>query len=61
LNGLGKGDTVSESVIRYGVPILGIGEFTELTSRAAEIVRRNATKAVSWNEDPEGKLQAVVE
>lgn len=59
LDGLGQEDTVSESVVRYGIPIIGEGKFSEVL-REVSSPKREALHHVEWSEDLEGKLQGKI-
>lgn len=59
LAGLGKGDELSESVVRYGIPLIGQGRFSEIVKDITS-PRREATHRVEWDEDLEGKLQGKI-
>jgi len=60
LNGLGNGDTVSESVVRYGLPIVGRERFAEIV-RNITSPQREPLHRVMWREDLKGKLQGWIE
>jgi len=59
LEGLGKGDELSESVIGYGIPIIGQERFSGIV-KDIQSPKREALHQVEWNEDLEGKLQGKI-
>ncbi len=59
IRGSGQGDTVSESVIRYGVPIIGRDRFSEII-QDVPWPEREELHHVEWREDLEGKLQGII-
>jgi len=59
LNGLGQGDTISESVVRYGIPIIGKKRFSEVLKDVSS-PKREVLHRVEWSEDLEGKLQGKI-
>ncbi len=59
LSGLGKGDTVSESVVRYGIPVIGQNRFREII-RNVTSPKREAQHFVEWEEDLDGRLQGRI-
>jgi|GEM_PF-5589232 len=50
MNGALAGDTVSASVLRYGVPLVGDAYFSELCTKMQKI-ERNALHEISWKND----------
>ena len=59
LNGIGRGDEVSESVVRYGIPLVGAERFYEIIKNI-ETPRREALHQVEWSEDKNGVLQGRI-
>ena len=59
LSGLGKEDTVSESVVRCGIPIIGQNRFGEIVQDVAS-PKRETLHQIEWNEDLEGILQGKI-
>src|SRR3989344_199705 len=59
LNGIGKGDTVSESVVRYGIPIIGQRSFEDVI-QGVTMPKREPLHQIEWTEDLEGKLQGKI-
>ena len=59
LKGLGQGDTVSESVVRYGVPIIGENRFAQIVQKVTS-PKREQLHRVEWKEDLEGRLQGEI-
>ncbi len=59
LKGLGKGDTLSESVVRYGIPIVGQEKFYKIIDEV-NYPKREAKHFIKWTEDLEGKLQGEI-
>lgn len=57
LSGLGHGDELSESVVRYGVPIFGRDRFESIIE-GVQSPTRSALHSIEWSEDSEGKLTA---
>ncbi len=56
LNGLGKGDELSDSVVRYGIPLIGAERFGNIISEVT-LPKRETHHSVEWDEDLEGRLQ----
>ncbi|MBI5065650.1 hypothetical protein HZA97_05420 [Candidatus Woesearchaeota archaeon] len=56
LSGIGNGDTLSESVFRYGVPIVGSERFEELTDTSYDRIKRAPQHEIEWHENTEGIL-----
>jgi len=59
LNGIGRGDELSESVVRYGIPLVGAERFYEIIKNIAS-PRREALHQVEWREDKNGVLQGRI-
>ncbi len=59
LDGLEKGDTVSESIIRYGLPIVEKEKFEEVV-RDIRYPERETLHEVEWREDTERVLQGEI-
>ncbi|MBR9678302.1 MAG: hypothetical protein GOU97_03370 [Nanoarchaeota archaeon] len=59
LNGLGKGDTVSESVISYGLPIIGKSRFEDIID-SVDFPERNPLHWVQWDKGFGGVLQGRI-
>ncbi len=56
LSGIGNRDTLSESVFRYGVPIVGREQFEELVNTSYDTVKREPQHEIEWHENHEGIL-----
>lgn len=59
LNGLGKGDFVSESVMKYGLPIIGQKRFDQIVKNVKSSERK-PLHSVEWSESSSGKLQGKI-
>lgn len=59
LAGIGHGDELSESVIKYGVPLIGQERFNQLVASVTSLTRE-PLHGVQWSEDKQGKLQGRI-
>jgi len=59
LAGIGNGDKLSESVIKYGIPIAGQRYFDQLMRKVTSH-KREARHSIGWYEDLEGKLHGRI-
>lgn len=59
INGLGRGDTVSESVVEYGIPIIGQERFAEII-KDVKSPERKPLHGFAWHVDLEGRLQGEI-
>ncbi len=59
LEGIGNGDELSESVVKYGVPIVGEKRFTEIIRDVKNPTRENL-HSFEWGEDSIGRLHGRI-
>jgi len=59
INGLGRGDTLSESVVAYGILIIGQKRFAEII-KDIKSPERKPLHSVAWKVDLEGRLQGEI-
>jgi len=59
INGLGRGDTLSESVVAYGIPIIGQKRFAEII-KDVKSPERKPLHSFAWQLDLEGRLQGKI-
>ncbi len=60
LAGIGHGDTVSECVFKYGVPIIGKEKFDKLVDRNHDYIKREQLHDIEWTESLEGVLSGKI-
>jgi len=59
LTGLGDGDELSESVLKYGLPIIGQNKFAEIIKNITS-PKRGPLHKIEWEENFEGRLEGKI-